>query len=106
MSPGFTPRPWLSVVSHEHVGHDRVMVSPGFTPRPWLSGGQEWVCVPPILWGVAGVYVPALVERTRAIWQTNRELIVLVLARVIQFFHPSKKEVAVIKNQWIRQGLE
>ena len=30
-------------------------------------------------------------------------LTVLVLARIIQFFHPSKKHAAVVKNRW-RQG--
>ena len=63
VSPGFTPRPWLSE-------HDRarravsVDVSPGFTPRPWLSAPaapppQE----DPVR--VAGVHAPALVERSR-----------------------------------------
>ena len=30
-------------------------------------------------------------------------LIVLVLARIIQFFHPSKKDVTVVKNRWLKQ---
>ena len=32
-------------------------------------------------------------------------LIILVLARIIQFFHPSKKHAAVVKNRWLRHRL-
>ena len=52
---------------------------------------------------ITGAIVLIIAFLLAGVWGT---LIVLVLARVIQFFHPSKKEVAVIKNQWIRQGLE
>ena len=61
VSPGFTSRPSLS-------GGDRVPVvqpadvSPGFTSRPSLSaaGGEEAGVEEP---GVAGIHVPAFVER-------------------------------------------
>ena len=36
VSPGFTPRPWLSEPVFHGSSH-RLVVSPGFTPRPWLS---------------------------------------------------------------------
>ena len=52
---------------------------------------------------ITGAIVLIIAFLLAGVWGT---LIVLVLARVIQFFHPSKKEVAVIKNQWIKQGLE
>ena len=63
MSPGFTPRPSLSV-------HDRLrpraagyqVVSPGFTPRPSLSA-REHQARPALDAGVAGVHAPAFVER-------------------------------------------
>ena len=38
------------------------MVSPGFTPRPWLSGSAHHRADRRLL-GVTGVYAPALVER-------------------------------------------
>ena len=37
-------------------------MSPGFTPRPWLSGHDRWA-MKRMTVGVAGVYAPALVER-------------------------------------------
>ena len=62
VSPGFTPRPSLSVLPRGRLpGAGRV--SPGFTPRPSLSGapghriGEGAACV-------AGVHAPAFVERT------------------------------------------
>ena len=65
VSPGFTPRPWLSASGQEPV-YGFLDVSPGFTTRPWLSvavlssiGNAREACV-------AGVYAPALVERGRA----------------------------------------
>ena len=50
---------------HRPVRHDPFsQVSPGFTPRPWLSvpHEQQLNCVDQMP-GVAGVYAPALVER-------------------------------------------
>ena len=37
VSPGFTPRPWLSAADGADGGVTLRRVSPGFTPRPWLS---------------------------------------------------------------------
>ena len=68
VSPGFTSRPSLS--GERQVGrHDgRARVSPGFTSRPSLSG------VARLFWsvptgGVAGIHVPAFVERSRTGWR-------------------------------------
>ena len=37
VSPGFTPRPWLSDDRRQRLLAEDQEVSPGFTPRPWLS---------------------------------------------------------------------
>ena len=62
VSPGFTPRPWLSGDDRVLAPHVRGRVSPGFTPRPWLSGDaslrHRFRST-----RVAGVHAPALVER-------------------------------------------
>ena len=69
VSPGFRPRPSLSVEDvAAHGARDRV--SPGFRPRPSLSadgrnddrGARE---------GVAGVQAPAFVERGRSAMRSS-----------------------------------
>ena len=61
VSPGFTPRPWLSDPSLDAWKPD-ARVSPGFTPRPWLSD-EGLVFSERLVKRVAGVYAPTLVER-------------------------------------------
>ena len=63
VSPGFTPRPSLSVPTHHRVGTTRE-VSPGFTPRPSLSVGTLDDHLPDAP-RVAGVHTSAFVERAR-----------------------------------------
>ena len=66
VSPGFTPRPSLSVGrAVEQLGEPVERVSPGFTPRPSLSD-QQAPRHPCGSAGVAGVHAPAFVERSSA----------------------------------------
>ena len=62
VSPGFTSRPSLSVQSSRSNFNTSNRVSPGFTSRPSLSG-QVRPRHPPKGLGVAGIHVPAFVER-------------------------------------------
>ena len=50
---------------------------------------------------ITGAIVLIIVFLLADVWGV---LIILVLARIIQFFHPSKKHAAVVKNRWLRQG--
>ena len=63
LSPGFSPRPSLSVMRLRLSAFTLEVLSPGFSPRPSLSGRGH----PPAghLAGapVAGVFAPAFVER-------------------------------------------
>ena len=62
VSPGFTPRPSLSVDVDERFPH-RQRVSPGFTPRPSLSAHVADNPRRRPAARVAGVHAPAFVER-------------------------------------------
>ncbi len=62
VSPGFTSRPSLSVAGSGLDARATPSVSPGFTSRPSLSeqlGRRDR----PLSVGVAGIHVPAFVER-------------------------------------------
>ena len=79
MSPGFTPRPWLSG-SHRcgrrlHRSRVAGVYAPALVERSRLS----------IAFGVAGVYAPALVERSRS------------SARIL--VHPVNGEVPPVKGR-------
>ena len=63
VSPGFTPRPSLSV-DGVRPPRDLDPVSPGFTPRPSLSVRVQPRVRVPCVERVAGVHAPAFVERS------------------------------------------
>ena len=63
VSPGFTPRPSLSGVEWSPPRVSLVGVSPGFTPRPSLSAVARGRVPSLRPGGVAGVHAPAFVER-------------------------------------------
>ena len=71
MSPGLTSRPSLSVAARRRNGLQPGRVSPGLTSRPSLSGlrpsGRQ-----DLLPGVAGINLPAFVERSPARWRDGR----------------------------------
>ena len=71
MSPGFTPRPSLSVVDGPPRPPGPPPVSPGFTPRPSLSGVVQSAGASTVP-GVAGVHAPAFVERSPPAPQPDR----------------------------------
>ena len=62
VSPGFEPRPSLSVRDRP-VRERHGLVSPGFEPRPSLSAYAA-ANLREVLAGVAGVRTPAFVERS------------------------------------------
>ena len=62
LSPGFTPRPLLSVAQDGLLRPSAPPLSPGFTPRPLLSE-RSLRPTPYRSRTVAGVYGPAFVER-------------------------------------------